>query len=69
MIQHVSIDAHTHDIIAQAARDEGMAYDAKLALIVSDWARAWQKTQRETEQRRVYKHALEEVYGVIQGGD
>jgi hypothetical protein len=64
MIQHVSIDAHTHDMIAQAARNEGMAYDAKLALIVSDWARAQKRQQTTWDTAR---HTSE--FGVIPGGD
>lgn len=48
MIQHVKVDHHTHDAVMQAAKAEGMTYNAKLALIVEDWAR----TYRGREQGR-----------------
>lgn len=66
MIQHIQVDHNTHDAITQAARDEGMAYDAKLACIVMDWAAAWRGRQHG---RREFITAIEDTLGVIPGGD
>ncbi len=66
MIQHVQVDHNTHDAVTAAAREAGMTYDAKLSLIVADWARAWHgRRQARTE----FVTALEDAYGFIPGGD
>ena len=45
MIQHVQITQETSDAIARAARAAGVSYDVQLALIVADWAAAWNGRQ------------------------
>jgi hypothetical protein len=66
MIQHIQVDCNTHDAITQAARDDGMSYDAKLALIVADWAATYRGRRQA---HREFVQALENAYGVIPGGD
>ena len=66
MIQHIQIDCNTHDAITQAARDDGMSYDAKLALIVADWATTYRDRRAA---HREFVQALKDFYDFIQGGD
>jgi len=66
MIQHIQVDHNTHDAVTQAARDAGLTYDAKLAMIVADWATVWRGRQKA---RTEFVAALEDAYGVIPGGD
>lgn len=63
MIQHLSIDHVTHDIVSTAARDAGLTYDAMLTWIVCDWAQDWRRRQQAHTE---HQH---DSLGVMPGGD
>jgi hypothetical protein len=62
MIQHVTVDYLTHELVSMAAREAGMTYDNMLTWIVSDWATTWRNKQRQHDE-----HPHDKA-GIIPGG-